>query len=163
MRKWRFGWLSPDLHCIPRGNSRLNQLRNVGPLGYLNPRVEGHQSILASASCRGLGIGVGCGLVFGFPLLRWFRVILSLVRFSWFWTFRLAAVSVYLIVGSRSVLVSDVPIGGGFVSIMLIRSCWVPKKHWYIKFLPYRLGGGYQYKNSSGQNCTLPPIRDLLT
>ena len=72
---------------------------------------------------------VGCGLVFDLSaFLRRFRAILSLVRVRcWFWTFRLTAVSVYLVIGSASVLVSDVPIGGGFVSIMLV----LAKKHPY--------------------------------
>ena len=116
MRKWRFGWLPPDLHCIPRGNSRLNQLRNVGPLGYLNPRVEGHQSILASASCRGLGIGFVAAWSFrfrgGFVLsYRWFASGVGLGR-SDLRRFRVNNV------GPRSVLVLDVSLGGGFVSIV---------------------------------------------
>ena len=42
--------------------------------------------------------------------------ISSFVRVvGWYWAFHLAAVSVYLIVVSRSALVSDVSIGGGFV------------------------------------------------
>ena len=66
----------------------------------------------------GLGIGVGFGVSFGLvsPLLRRLRVFFSSVRdMGWFWTCRLAVVSVYLIVGSRDALVSDVPTGGGFV------------------------------------------------
>ena len=75
--------------------------------------------------------------LWSFCYLRWFRAISSLVRVRcWFWTFRLTAVSVYLIIGSALVLVSDVPIGGGFVSIMLV--C---VRCWFCAFL--FLGGGF--------------------
>ena len=58
----------------------------------MNPRAGGApQSILSSATCRGLGFGVGCGLVFG-------------VAFG-FGCSAFAVVSVALFDGSRSVLV----------------------------------------------------------
>ena len=60
-------------------------------------------------------------------LSRWFRFVLSLVRVrGWYWAARLAAVSVYLIVGSRSVLFSDVPRPRRFrftLSLVRVR-CW---------------------------------------
>ena len=69
---------------------------------------EAPQSILSSASCRGLGFGVGCGLAF-------------CVAFG-----RSAVVSFVLVVGSRSVLVLVlvVPRGGGFVCPLLLVLVW---------------------------------------
>ena len=59
-------------------------------------------SELSGASCRGLGLGVGCGLVF------W-------VAFG-FCCSAFAVVSFAIFAGLRSVLVLVVPRGGGFVS-----------------------------------------------
>ena len=61
------------------------------------------------------------------PLSRRLSVILPSVRvMCWFRAFRLADVSYYFVVGSRLVLVLGVPIGSGFVSIMLVRvRCYI--------------------------------------
>ena len=58
------------------------------------------------------------GVAFFWPsrLARWFHLILSLVGVRCcFWMSRLTAVSSYHIVGSRQMLLLDVPFGGGFV------------------------------------------------
>ena len=76
-------------------NACLPSTEEFRPSGVDEPAEGSSQSILTSASFRGLGIGSGCGLVVG--------------------QCALAAVSFYPIRGSHYGLVSDITFCGGFV------------------------------------------------